>query len=90
MSTSKFSTSEINCSRFFLLTFRKKSCDTCGNVWKEEETDKLAENESSEEMIRKKKKSAEKKINGTPQASIKDKIYFSWFISLNYEDGRTK
>ena len=35
MSTSKFSTSEINCSRFFLLTFRKKSYDTCGNVRKE-------------------------------------------------------
>ena len=43
---SKFSTFEIIWKRFFLFTFRKKSCDTCGNVTKEKETDELAENET--------------------------------------------
>ena len=59
--TSKFSTFEIICSRFFLLTFRKKSCHTCGNVRKEEETDEEAEKKSSEEMFRKKEKNLQKK-----------------------------
>ena len=70
--------------------FQKEIMRYHRNVRKEEETMTKQKTNLQRDYSEEKKKNLQKKINGTPQASIKDRINFSWFIFSNYEDGRTK